>query len=93
MDVRDELITGSYMIGSNGRKEPPNWQEYAIKLENKLKQSMSFSDLSAFLVWAYKNSWYIAKNEGEELFWQNYFSDESISISHLIGIFIKEKNK
>lgn len=36
MDIRDELITGTFNIGSDGRKEPPNWKDYALKLEAKL---------------------------------------------------------
>lgn len=74
------------------KEEPIDWKAYAGKLEKRLKHSMSHSELSEFLIWAYKNSWYIAKNEGEDLYWQNYFSDDSISISNLIGLF-KKSNK
>lgn len=62
-------------------------------MEKVLEKGLSYSDISKFLVWAYKNNWYIAKNEGEELFWQNYFTDDSISISNLIGLYLKEKEK
>lgn len=36
MDIRDKLITGSFMIGEDGRKEPSNWKDYALKLEAEL---------------------------------------------------------
>lgn len=32
MNIRDEIITGSYAIGETG-KEPLDWKEYALKLE------------------------------------------------------------
>jgi len=38
MDIRDELITGSFMYGHDGRKEPPDWKKYAIKLEAKIEE-------------------------------------------------------
>lgn len=38
MDIRDELITGSYIVGDDGRKEPINWKVYAIQVEEKVKQ-------------------------------------------------------
>lgn len=36
MDIRDEIITGSFSIGSDGRKEPIDWKDYALKLEAKI---------------------------------------------------------
>lgn len=38
MDIRDEVITGSFMIGNDGRKEPINWRDYALKLEAKISE-------------------------------------------------------
>lgn len=39
MDIRDKIITGSYMIGNDGRKEPTNWKDYAIKLEKHIQET------------------------------------------------------
>lgn len=36
MDIRDEIITGTFAIGEDGRKEPIDWKDYAKKLEQKL---------------------------------------------------------
>jgi hypothetical protein len=38
LDIRDKLITGTFDIGSDGRKHPINWEIYALKLEQHLKQ-------------------------------------------------------
>lgn len=37
MSIRDELITGTFAIGSDGQKEPIDWKEYALKLEKKIQ--------------------------------------------------------
>ena len=37
-DIRDEIITGSFIIGEDGRKEPIDWKEYALKLEHYIKK-------------------------------------------------------
>lgn len=39
MELRDKIITGSFMIGADGRKEPVNWKDYALKLETLLLES------------------------------------------------------
>lgn len=36
MDIRDEIITGSFAVGKDGRKEPIDWKKYALELEQKL---------------------------------------------------------
>lgn len=36
MDIRDKIITGTFAIGSDGRKEPTDWKDYAIKLEHMI---------------------------------------------------------
>jgi hypothetical protein len=33
MDIRDKIITGTFAIGQDGRKEPIDWKDYALKLE------------------------------------------------------------
>jgi hypothetical protein len=33
MNIRDKIITGSYAIGHDGKKEPLDWKDYALKLE------------------------------------------------------------
>jgi hypothetical protein len=38
MDIRDEIITGSFAIGQDGRKEPIDWKNYALKLETKIEE-------------------------------------------------------
>lgn len=38
MDIRDEIITGTFAIGNDGRKEPPDWKQYALLLEDKIKE-------------------------------------------------------
>lgn len=38
MDIRDKIITGSFAIGSDGRKEPIDWKDYSLKLEKELTE-------------------------------------------------------
>ena len=38
LDIRDLIITGSYIIGHEG-KEPPSWKEYANALEQVLVEN------------------------------------------------------
>jgi len=43
MNIRDKFITGNFIIGSDGQKEPPSWKDYALKLEEELiKQHRAF---------------------------------------------------
>lgn len=36
MNIRDEIITGTFAIGADGKKEPIDWKDYALKLEDRL---------------------------------------------------------
>jgi hypothetical protein len=44
MDIRDEIITGSCMYGHDGRREPIDWKNYAIKLEAKIEEIQKLPD-------------------------------------------------
>lgn len=37
MNIRDAIITGSFNIGADGKREPPNWEKYAIALEKVIE--------------------------------------------------------
>lgn len=39
MNIRDEIITGTFAIGPDGQREPIDWKDYALKLEEKIKTS------------------------------------------------------
>jgi hypothetical protein len=49
MDIRDEIITGTFYIGSDGRKEPTDWKEYAAKLENKIKSQTFLNNIEGWI--------------------------------------------
>jgi hypothetical protein len=38
-EIRDLIITGNYMIGYDGIREPIDWKDYANKLEEILTQN------------------------------------------------------
>jgi hypothetical protein len=38
-EIRDLIITGNYMIGDDGIREPIDWEDYANKLEEILTQN------------------------------------------------------
>jgi hypothetical protein len=38
MTLRDKIITGSFMIGHDGQKEPISWLDYALKLEKYIQE-------------------------------------------------------
>ena len=41
-EIRNEIITGSFMIGINGLKEPVHgWEDYARKLENWIMDNLT----------------------------------------------------
>lgn len=35
-EIRNQLITGSFMIGPDGLKEPPDWHSYSELLEDEI---------------------------------------------------------
>lgn len=49
MNIRDTLITGTFLIGEDGQKEPTNWKEYAEKLEKHLEQTHLLKELEKFI--------------------------------------------
>lgn len=48
MNIRDALITGTFLIGPDGQKEPTNWKEYAEKLEAHLTQTHLLKEIESF---------------------------------------------
>ena len=38
-ELRDKFITGTFAIGDDGCKEPPDWKQYALKLEEYIKNT------------------------------------------------------